>query len=80
MDCGTAFEPVDPACPIMSFHPEVMPFGQQEVLRVLGPVATGRDFYLGGRTAVAIHLGHRRSVDLDWFTSDAIPPRSGAFA
>jgi hypothetical protein len=24
--------------------------------------------YLGGGTAVALHLGHRQSVDLDWFT------------
>lgn len=25
-------------------------------------------FYLGGGTAVALHLGHRRSIDLDFFT------------
>jgi hypothetical protein len=25
-------------------------------------------FYLAGGTAVALHLGHRRSADLDWFT------------
>jgi len=24
--------------------------------------------YLGGGTAIALHLGHRQSVDLDWFT------------
>jgi len=29
-------------------------------------------FYLAGGTAVALHLGHRRSVDLDWFTPSAI--------
>jgi hypothetical protein len=35
---------------------------------------TRRDgFYLGGGTAVALHLGHRRSVDLDWFTACALP-------
>ena len=32
-------------------------------LRRLAPVATGLDFYLGGGTAVALHLGHRRSVE-----------------
>lgn len=29
-------------------------------------------FYLGGGTALAIYLGHRHSVDLDWFTGDRI--------
>lgn len=52
----------------MAFHAEVMPATQQEMLRRLGPFATERDFYLGGGTAIAIQLGHRRSVDLDWFT------------
>lgn len=27
-----------------------------------------RSFYLAGGTALALQLGHRRSVDLDWFT------------
>lgn len=27
-------------------------------------------FYLGGGTAVALHLGHRRSYDLDFFTQE----------
>lgn len=26
--------------------------------------------YLGGGTAIALHIGHRQSVDLDWFTSN----------
>jgi hypothetical protein len=34
-------------------------------------MATQR-FYLGGGTALAIHLGHRRSVDFDWFTRERI--------
>jgi hypothetical protein len=29
-------------------------------------------FYLGGGTALALHLGHRRSVDFDWFTREYI--------
>lgn len=28
-------------------------------------------FYLAGGTALALHIGHRRSIDLDWFTRDA---------
>jgi hypothetical protein len=30
---------------------------------------TRHGFYLAGGTALDLHLGHRRSVDLDWFTS-----------
>lgn len=30
-------------------------------------------FYLGGGTTLAIHLGHRHSIDLDWFTGEGIP-------
>ena len=47
-------------------HPTVLPEEQMACLRRLAPVATGLDFYLGGGTAVALHLGHRRSVDFDW--------------
>jgi len=32
------------------------------------------EFYLAGGTAVALHLGHRRSIDFDLFTSGAIRP------
>ncbi|HLO15628.1 MAG TPA: nucleotidyl transferase AbiEii/AbiGii toxin family protein [Anaerolineales bacterium] len=42
---------------------------QIKVLKALAPQMTSRDFYLAGGTALAIHLGHRISVDLDWFTS-----------
>lgn len=54
----------------MMLHAEVMPEAQQDVLRRIGSFATEHGFYLGGGTAVAIHLGHRRSIDLDWFTND----------
>jgi hypothetical protein len=48
-------------------HPEVLPQEQTICLRRLAPVATDLGFYLGGGTAVALHRGHRRSVDFDWF-------------
>ena len=35
--------------------------------RVL-PVLNDRQIYLAGGTSVALQLGHRRSVDLDWFS------------
>ena len=56
----------------MSWHQEVLPAEQREVLRQLGPVAHDLGFYLGGGTAVALHLGHRQSLDLDWFTGQMI--------
>lgn len=51
----------------MSFHPEILRLRQQQVLDSLGPAASRHGFYLGGGTAIALHLGHRRSVDFDWF-------------
>ena len=53
----------------MTGYPEVLSRNQTRVLAELGPFLTGRGFYLAGGTAVALHLGHRRSVDLDWFTA-----------
>jgi hypothetical protein len=39
----------------------------------IGHFCTSREFYLAGGTALAIHLGHRRSRDFDWFTRRSIP-------
>ena len=50
-------------------HPAVLPEPQMACLRQLAPIATALDFYLAGGTAVALHLGHRRSVDFDWFAN-----------
>lgn len=58
---------MEPENPLRGFHPEVMPAAQQAVLKILGPHAAAHGFYLAGGTALAIHLGHRQSVDLDWF-------------
>jgi hypothetical protein len=57
----------------LTFHPEILPPNQQRVLAELGPTASERGFYLGGGTALALQVGHRRSVDLDWFTGGTIP-------
>jgi hypothetical protein len=51
-------------------HLEILPDIQQDVLSNLGPVVDEDGFYLGGGTAVALHLGHRRSIDLDWFVAE----------
>lgn len=72
MGRGCKGEPVVPPYAVMVFHPEVMPAVQRTVLRRVGVVATEREFYLAGGTAVALHLGHRESVDLDWFTPGSV--------
>lgn len=38
----------------------------QEVLRFIGACDFSSRFYLAGGTALALRLGHRRSVDLDF--------------
>src|SRR5262245_9101680 len=40
---------------------------KQRVLRAVGPRLDARGAYLAGGTALALQLGHRRSIDLDWF-------------
>ena len=54
-------------------HARVMTAPQKRALSELGPAATRHGFVLAGGTAVALHLGHRRSVDLDWFTDRPFP-------
>lgn len=52
----------------MNLHEDALARHQRGVLRGLGPAMVAEGFYLAGGTAVAIQLGHRRSVDFDWFT------------
>ena len=56
----------------MTWHREILGLRQLRVLAQLGPWLAHQGFYLAGGTAVALHLGHRRSVDLDWFTRAGI--------
>ena len=35
-----------------------------------------REFYMVGGTAIALHIGHRRSIDFDMFKLNAIKPKS----
>lgn len=56
----------------MNFHTEVLQGDQLTVLRQTAPVLAQQGFYLGGGTALSLHLGHRRSIDLDWFTRERL--------
>lgn len=52
----------------MKFHDEILNRIQKKVLQRLGPLMKENGFYLGGGTAIALYLGHRRSKDFDWFS------------
>jgi hypothetical protein len=55
-------------------HPEALTAEQQAVLAASHEVAGRWGAYLAGGTALTLHLGHRRSVDLDWFTKNTVKP------
>jgi hypothetical protein len=52
-------------------RPRGLAEGQRRTLGRLKSIEELRGFYLAGGTAVAHHLGHRSSLDLDLFSSDA---------
>lgn len=54
----------------MKYFVDGLPKKQIRVLEALGPHMDSKGFYLAGGTALAIHYGHRISVDLDWFTAE----------
>ncbi|MFT4276024.1 MAG: nucleotidyl transferase AbiEii/AbiGii toxin family protein [Rhodopseudomonas sp.] len=56
-----------------TFEPclEVLPEAQRQIWPLLG-FSSGLNFVLYGGTAVALHLGHRVSVDFDFFRSEPL--------
>lgn len=46
---------------------EVLPGTTRRYLAILAEKGLSTPFYLGGGTAVALHLGHRLSIDLDFY-------------
>lgn len=54
-----------------NWHPEAISKESRELLRALGESGVLSPFYLAGGTGLALRFGHRRSVDLDFFTRDA---------
>ena len=55
------------------FDPQIkiLPKAQQELWSLLKP-ASSLSFVLYGGTAVALHLGHRISIDFDFFRSESL--------
>lgn len=56
----------------MKLRLSVLAPAQKKALAQLAPLAATRNFYLGGGTAIALYLGHRRSIDFDWFIQEAL--------
>jgi hypothetical protein len=53
---------------LMRGHRIGLSAAQMQALKRLSRFAAAHGFYLAGGTALTIRLGHRRSVDLDYFT------------
>ena len=56
------------------WHPETISAAIEEDLADLDAAGVLAGFYLAGGTGLALHLGHRRSVDLDLFRQEAFSP------
>ena len=55
----------------LNLHLEILDKERQEVLEKL--LFLAKDFVLGGGTALALQLNHRKSFDFDFFSSSSIP-------
>lgn len=55
----------------LKIHPDLLDKESQEVLLELSIFS--KDFVLGGGTALALHLNHRKSFDFDFFSPVEIP-------
>jgi hypothetical protein len=56
----------------MKLHLEILPEAQQRVWAELRDIPA--QFTLYGGTAIALQLGHRQSIDFDFFSSEAFDP------
>jgi hypothetical protein len=54
---------------------DILTGAQQTVLELLSRLPELQTFYLAGGTALALHLGHRRSRDFDFFRSKEFRPQ-----
>lgn len=54
----------------IKLHTEIFPKQQQLLFDTLSEQDWIRPFYLAGGTALALQIGHRRSIDFDFFTEE----------
>lgn len=50
-----------------ALHTDMLHAAQRDLLPRLAAALSDTDYYLAGGTALALQLGHRTSVDFDWF-------------
>jgi hypothetical protein len=62
--------PEDGNKPMSIIHWETISPTMREIMKAFGKSQIANHFYLAGGTALALQLGHRRSVDLDFFSPD----------
>lgn len=55
-------------------YESVVPSHSLELLKLLSPQLAKHGFYLAGGTALALRLGHRESIDLDFFSAIPFEP------
>jgi hypothetical protein len=55
---------------VVNVHETAITEGCRQALDFLCYQPFIRDFYLAGGTALALHIGHRISTDLNWFSTD----------
>lgn len=56
-------------------HTETLPKNTKEILEKLSSQKFIKKFYLSGGTALALQIGHRESVDLDFFSNEEFDTR-----
>lgn len=52
-----------------AIHIDILSDAQKKVLPNLAKALANTGFYLAGGTALALQVGHRQSIDFDWFIS-----------
>lgn len=57
-------------------HLDILPAEQWALFDGLAEESWLTPFYLAGGTALALHLGHRQSIDFDFFTKEAFRTRN----
>lgn len=68
MDSGKSIKSMARKRAKMRYYRSVLSSNQLDLLKLLGPFLSEQGLYLAGGTAIALMLGHRRSIDLDWFS------------
>ncbi len=59
---------------LMKLHTEILPKNQNQVFEILANQEWLQRFYMAGGTCLALQIGHRQSIDFDFFTQETVRP------